>query len=130
MDDSDAGTPGGALVAMLLYFSVISLTAVGGGVIMLAPDIHRYVRAMTHRLDRLPSNLPTDTDHMATVTRVTDVWHQALSHSPTGRIDPVLAEVRWMIEELKVSLFAQFLGTPYPVSEKRVLRAIERAGSQ
>ncbi len=43
MDDMDADGPGSALVAMLLYFSLISLTAVGGGVIMLAPDIHRYV---------------------------------------------------------------------------------------
>jgi chromate transporter len=43
MDDMDADVAGGALVAMLLYFSLISLTAVGGGVIMLAPDIHRYV---------------------------------------------------------------------------------------
>jgi chromate transporter len=39
----DAEGSGGALVSMLLYFSLISLTAVGGGVIMLAPDIHRYV---------------------------------------------------------------------------------------
>ena len=41
--DFDSEEWGGALVSMLLYFSVISLTAVGGGVIMLAPDIHRYV---------------------------------------------------------------------------------------
>jgi ATP-dependent helicase HrpA len=61
------------------------------------------------------------------VTRVTQTWEEALAHSPTGRVDPALAEVRWMIEELRVSLFAQLLGTPYPVSEKRVLRAIERA---
>jgi ATP-dependent helicase HrpA len=91
------------------------------------PDILRYLRAMAHRLDRLPSNLPTDTDHLATVTRVTTAWQEALAHSPSGRVDPALAEVRWMIEELRVSLFAQFLGTPYPVSEKRVLRAIEGA---
>lgn len=41
--DIDGEAGGGALVAMMLYFSMISLTAVGGGVIMLAPDIHRYV---------------------------------------------------------------------------------------
>jgi ATP-dependent helicase HrpA len=89
------------------------------------PDIHRYVRAMVHRLDRLSSNLAVDSDHMATVERVTTAWHAALDHSPTARADPALAEIRWMIEELRVSLFAQSLGTPYPVSEKRVLRAIE-----
>jgi ATP-dependent helicase HrpA len=89
------------------------------------PDVHRYVRAMLHRLDRLPSNLAADADHMATVARVTTAWREALVHSPAGRPDPDLTEVRWMIEELRVSLFAQSLGTPYPVSEKRVLRAIE-----
>jgi chromate transporter len=41
--DLDSEGWGSALVSMLLYFSLISLTAVGGGVIMLAPDIHRYV---------------------------------------------------------------------------------------
>ncbi|MCA1767346.1 MAG: DUF3418 domain-containing protein, partial [Idiomarina sp.] len=37
------------------------------------------------------------------------------------------AEIRWMIEELRVSFFAQTLGTKYPVSEKRVKQAIEAA---
>jgi ATP-dependent helicase HrpA len=91
------------------------------------PDVHRYVRAILHRLDRLPSNLATDTDHMAAIGRVITAWREALAQSPTARRDPALAEVRWMIEELRVNLFAQFLGTPYPVSEKRVLRAIERS---
>jgi chromate transporter len=44
----DAEGSGSPLVSMLLYFSVISLTAVGGGVIMLAPDIHRYVVEVQH----------------------------------------------------------------------------------
>jgi len=46
--DMDTEASGGGLVAMLLYFSLISLTAVGGGVIMLAPDIHRYVVDVQH----------------------------------------------------------------------------------
>jgi ATP-dependent helicase HrpA len=37
-----------------------------------------------------------------------------------GRRDPRLAEIRWMLEELRVSLFAQQLGTAYPVSVKRI----------
>jgi ATP-dependent helicase HrpA len=92
------------------------------------PDIHRYLRAMVHRLDRLPGDLARDADNMATVARITTAWNEALGHSPTARRDPALAEIRWMLEELRVSLFAQSLGTPYPVSEKRVLRAIERVG--
>jgi ATP-dependent helicase HrpA len=89
------------------------------------PDVHRYVRAILHRLDRLPTNLATDTDRLHTVARVTEAWQEARDRSPTGRLDPARTEVRWMIEELRVSLFAQLLGTSYPVSEKRVLRAID-----
>jgi ATP-dependent helicase HrpA len=36
-----------------------------------------------------------------------------------------LAEIRWMIEELRVNLFAQALGTPYPISEQRIYRAMD-----
>jgi ATP-dependent helicase HrpA len=93
------------------------------------PDVHRYVRAILHRLDRLPGNLPTDTDHMASVARVTEARRQAADRPAALRPDPAaLSEIRWMIEELRVSLFAQSLGTPYPVSEKRVLRVVELAG--
>ena len=39
--------------------------------------------------------------------------------------DAAVLAVRWMLEELRVSLFAQQLGTPYPVSEKRIYRAMD-----
>ena len=48
---------------------------------------------------------------------------------PERRADPDVREVRWMLEELRVSLFAQQLGTPYPVSEKRIYRAMDAADS-
>jgi ATP-dependent helicase HrpA len=89
-------------------------------------DVHRYLRAMVQRLDRLPGDLARDADRMESVARVTAAWRQALDRLPAGRPDPALAEVRWTIEELRVSYFAQSLGTPAPVSEKRVLRAIEQ----
>ena len=44
---------------------------------------------------------------------------------PERRTDGDVLAVRWMIEELRVSLFAQQLGTPYPVSEKRIYRAMD-----
>jgi ATP-dependent helicase HrpA len=62
---------------------------------------------------------------MESIAYVTDAWRQARDRRPG---DPALAEVRWMLEELRVSYFAQALGTPYPVSEKRILRAIDQAG--
>ena len=42
---------------------------------------------------------------------------------------PKIREVRWMIEELRVSFFAQQLGTAYPISEKRILKALGQAAS-
>jgi ATP-dependent helicase HrpA len=85
------------------------------------PDLLRYLRAMAQRLDRLPGDLAGDAERMEGVAAATDAWRQARDRRPG---DPALAELRWMLEELRVSYFAQSLGTPYPVSEKRVLRAI------
>ena len=89
------------------------------------PDLLRYVRAMVQRLERLPGDLAGDAERMESIAYVTDAWRQARDRRPG---DPALAEVRWMLEELRVSYFAQALGTPYPVSEKRILRAIDQAG--
>jgi ATP-dependent helicase HrpA len=92
------------------------------------PDVLRYVRAMLQRLDRLPGDLAGDADRMESVARVTAAWRQ-LAGLPPGARPPAatLAELRWMLEELRVSYFAQALGTSRPVSEKRVLRAIAQA---
>jgi ATP-dependent helicase HrpA len=63
---------------------------------------------------------------MESVTHVTRAWHRALDRPPGLRFQAAtLAEIRWMLEELRISYFARTLGIPYPVSEKRVLRAIE-----
>jgi ATP-dependent helicase HrpA len=87
------------------------------------PDVHRYLRAMVQRLDRLPTDLARDAERMQSVAHVTEAWHRVLDQGvPAG-------ELRWMLEELRVSYFAQALGTPYPVSEKRVLRAIDQPRS-
>ncbi len=45
---------------------------------------------------------------------------------PARREDEDVKEIRWMIEELRVSYFAQQLGTPYPISDKRILQAMEQ----
>jgi ATP-dependent helicase HrpA len=64
---------------------------------------------------------------MAAVHRVQEEY--ALRRSavpPDAAADGRLDRIRWMIEELRVSLFAQALGTPYPVSEQRVYRALDQ----
>jgi ATP-dependent helicase HrpA len=48
---------------------------------------------------------------------------------PARRTDADVVELRWMLEELRVSLFAQQLGTPAPISEKRIYRAMDAADS-
>jgi ATP-dependent helicase HrpA len=66
---------------------------------------------------------------MESVARATEAWRRVADRPPATRPDAAaLAEVRWLLEELRVSYFAQSLGTAVPVSEKRVLRAIERLG--
>ena len=76
-----------------------------------------------------PPGKGRDAERSESVARVTAAWHRALDRLPaTRRPDPALDEVRWMLEELRVSYFAQSLGTAHPVSEKRVLRAIDRLG--
>ena len=45
---------------------------------------------------------------------------------PARREDDDVKEIRWMIEELRVSYFAQQLGTPYPISDKRILQAMDQ----
>jgi ATP-dependent helicase HrpA len=91
------------------------------------PDLTRYLRAIVVRLDKVPENPARDADRMAAVHRATQAWQQALAGLPPGsprRAD--VRAVRWMIEELRVSLFAQSLGTRAPVSEQRIITALAR----
>jgi ATP-dependent RNA helicase hrpA len=58
---------------------------------------------------------------------VQQAYQQLLAKLPKSKpISDEVAEIRYMIEELRVSLFAQQLGTKYPVSEKRVLNVIDK----
>jgi ATP-dependent helicase HrpA len=90
------------------------------------PDLVRYLKAMAHRLEKLPANSVRDELWMRQVAAVTEEYEQLRSQVPSsgGPDDPV-ARVRWMIEELRVGLFAQNIGTPRPVSEQRVYKAID-----
>jgi ATP-dependent helicase HrpA len=91
------------------------------------PDLVRYLRAITRRLDTMAEDPGRDAGRMATVYRVTDAYQQAVGElAPARRSGADVLAVRWMIEELRVSLFAQILGTPAPVSEKRILAALDR----
>ncbi len=89
------------------------------------PDVVRYLRAAGIRLDALPERPERDRQLMWRVELVQQSYDEALATLPAGRSpSPELAGVRWMIEELRVSFFAQQLGTAYPVSEKRIHKVL------
>jgi ATP-dependent helicase HrpA len=89
------------------------------------PDLVRYLRAIVRRLDKLAGEQVRDAERMAAVHRVTVAYAARLQDlPPETRSEPDVLTVRWLIEELRVSLFAQVLGTPVPVSEKRILAAV------
>ena len=90
------------------------------------PDVARYLRAIGRRLDRLAGEQARDAERMAVVHRVAAASESVLRElAPAARRRGDVVAVRWLIEELRVSLFAQVLGTPVPVSEKRILAALE-----
>jgi ATP-dependent helicase HrpA len=102
------------------------LTAAGTGRL---PALARYVKAVGRRLDKLADNAGRDTQQMAVVHRVQDAYARALSSlPPEARVSDAAREIRWQIEELRVSLFAQTIGTPMPVSERRIMTAIDNLG--
>ena len=88
-------------------------------------DIERYLGAVDRRLEKLP----TDPRRDLALTQRAQALQQKLDKAEAvpGADRDALVEVRWMVEELRVSLFAQSLGTRTPVSEERISRAIERA---
>jgi ATP-dependent helicase HrpA len=93
------------------------------------PHLTRYLRGMERRLDKLPENPARDAANMAVAQRVEQAYRQAVADLPAARRgDADVTEVGWMLSELRVSLFAQTLGTPAPVSENRVLAALEHLG--
>lgn len=90
------------------------------------PDLQRYLRAAERRLEKLTDDSQRDADRMESIRYVQGAYEELLEALPADRAATErVREIRWMIEELRVSYFAQRLGTAYPVSEKRVLRAID-----
>jgi ATP-dependent helicase HrpA len=91
------------------------------------PDVLRYLKAVEHRLERLPNGPQRDRELMAKVEQMEREYRRLVDALPPGATPgPELRRIRWMIEELRVSYFAQGLGTPYPVSDKRILKAIDQ----
>ncbi|MEV6805408.1 ATP-dependent RNA helicase HrpA [Streptomyces sp. NPDC051129] len=92
------------------------------------PDLMRYLVAADRRLQQMPANVQRDTTRMEKVHEMRDEYAWLLEQLPQGRPVPQqVLDIRWMIEELRVSYFAHALGTAYPVSDKRIVKAIDAA---
>jgi ATP-dependent helicase HrpA len=84
-------------------------------------QLPRYIKAMQLRLAKFPANAERDTKHSASIAQLWGRYEMRYDQQKkAGMIDPRLLEFRWQIEELRVSLYAQELKTPYPVSYKRL----------
>ncbi|MEE6259093.1 ATP-dependent RNA helicase HrpA [Plantactinospora sonchi] len=89
-------------------------------------DLPRYLTAIERRLDRLPQNPGRDREQQARIAQVQKEYQEMLAALPPARQgEEAVREIRWMIEELRVNVFAQALGTPYPISEQRIYRAMD-----
>lgn len=88
-------------------------------------DIERYLNAIERRLEKLKVDATRDRLNMQIIDNLSGDYQQLVKKLPNSNIVPDnLQQLRWMIEELRVSLFAQTLGTRIPVSEKRVKQLI------
>lgn len=132
----DTAVRGANSLALLNTLTDVRDTAaglVGPGFISATPPdrlrhLTRYLRAALHRLEKAAQNPNRDAELAWRVHDVEEAYGKARAALSKGRRDPEraaqLAEVRWMIEELRVSLFAQQLGTDGTVSEKRIRKAL------
>ena len=91
------------------------------------PRLPIYLKAMTLRLEKYSGNPSRDAAREAGIQELEQMW-QEKTDGLVKQGQPVsddLAAFKWMIEELRVSLFAQELKTPYPVSVKRLMKVWE-----
>jgi ATP-dependent helicase HrpA len=91
-------------------------------------NLPRYLDAVLHRMTKLAGDPHRDTARMTTARALEAMYRDALRSAPAGASG--LLDVRWMIEEFRVSLFAQHLGTNGAVSEQRIRTALQAATSR
>ena len=88
----------------------------------------RYLKAVTARLDKLRADPQRDADRLAELRPLEQRYLRRLAEQK-GAADVRLDEYRWLLEELRVSFFAQELRTPQPVSVKRIDKAWQQLSS-
>ena len=84
----------------------------------------RYLKAVGLRLEKLRNEPSRDAQKLAEIAPLQKAWRQLVSQR-RGQRDARIDEIRWLFEELRVSLFAQELRTPMPVSSRRLAKALD-----
>jgi ATP-dependent helicase HrpA len=108
-------------VARLVYRGFVS--DVGAAQLRHLP---RYLTAVQQRREKLPASVGRDRLLMDQVTSLQEAYLHRVAALPEGRPPSAgLTKVRWMLEELRVSLWAQQLGTAHPVSDTRIRKALD-----
>ncbi|HYN55267.1 MAG TPA: DUF3418 domain-containing protein, partial [Methylotenera sp.] len=83
--------------------------------------VPRYLKALRLRIEKQPANPDRDGKNAASVGLLWQKWHDAVEKEQKQDKQSIdLMNFRWLIEELRVSLFAQELKTPFPISIKRL----------
>jgi len=122
-----------SMLATLTDVRALAADLVGEGFISRTPasrlkDLPRYLRAATHRIAKAQENPSRDAELAWRVREVSSEFDRVRSSIDATRCEPArmaeLDRVRWMVEEYRVSLFAQQLGTDGPVSDKRIRSAL------
>jgi len=92
-------------------------------------DYPRFLQALETRVQRLPTGAQRDRQRLQEMTELNLDWQSRNARvQETGRDDPRLHEIRWMLEELRISLFAQPQPTAYPISVKRIRKRWKELG--
>ena len=87
-------------------------------------EVLRYVNGIKRRIDKLPENPAKDLHKLTEVRRVEGEYTSLLESLPPGDVGTEMVDLGWMLEELRISVFAPSLGTSTTVSVKRILAAI------
>ncbi|MDN4483949.1 ATP-dependent RNA helicase HrpA [Demequina lignilytica] len=137
LDVEVRGSSSLALLSTLQDLREQSAALVGDGFVRRTPagrlpHLERYLKAAAHRLEKAQSDPSKDAQLAWQVSQVAEAYETVRTARLKGRPDAAtraaLDEVRWMLEELRVSLFAQRLGTDGPVSEQRIRKALAAIG--
>ena len=92
------------------------------------PDVERYLRGAEWRLERLTRNAAVDRDRMRGIHELENAYRRRLEELPAGAVSGELSDVPWLLEELRISQFAQAIGPRGQVSARSIRRILDEAG--